>query len=160
MLSHFYCVWLFVILWTGPVRLLLPWDSPGKNTEVSCHALLQGIFPVQRLNPSLLCLLYRWWVLYHCPTREIENTKKQMERVEGKSIVTTIKKKKEWKGEGKESVWNSLEEKKPLLTRIVVGCLWDANKYQTLKPLEASVRGEIMWAENITQRNRVKIFQI
>ena len=22
-------------------------DSPGKNTEVGCHALLQGIFPTQ-----------------------------------------------------------------------------------------------------------------
>ena len=22
-----------------------PWDSPGKNTGVGCHALLQGIFP-------------------------------------------------------------------------------------------------------------------
>ena len=29
-------------------------DSPGKNTGVSCHSLLQGIFPTQRLNPSLL----------------------------------------------------------------------------------------------------------
>ena len=28
-------------------------DSPGKNTEVSCHALLQEIFPTQRLNPGL-----------------------------------------------------------------------------------------------------------
>jgi len=31
-------------------------DSPGKNTRVSCHALLQGIFPTQGLNPRLLCL--------------------------------------------------------------------------------------------------------
>ena len=28
-------------------------DSPGKNTGVGCHALLQGIFPTQGLNPSL-----------------------------------------------------------------------------------------------------------
>ena len=28
-------------------------DSPGKNTGVSCHALLQGIFPTQESNPSL-----------------------------------------------------------------------------------------------------------
>ena len=34
-------------------RLLCPWDSPGKNTEVGCHALLQGIFPTQRLNLHL-----------------------------------------------------------------------------------------------------------
>ena len=32
-----------------------PWDFPGKNTEVGCHFLLQGIFPTQGLN---LCLLH------------------------------------------------------------------------------------------------------
>ena len=36
-------------------------DSPGKNTGVGCHALLQGIFLTQRSNPSLLCLLH-WQV--------------------------------------------------------------------------------------------------
>ena len=35
--------------------LLCPWDSPGKNTGVGCHALLQGLFPTQGWNPSLLC---------------------------------------------------------------------------------------------------------
>ena len=34
-------------------------DSPGKNNGVGCHALLQGIFLTQGLNPRLLCLL-RW----------------------------------------------------------------------------------------------------
>ena len=28
-------------------------DSPGKNTGVGCHALLQEIFPIQGSNPSL-----------------------------------------------------------------------------------------------------------
>ena len=28
-------------------------DSPGKNTGVRCHVLLQRIFPTQGLNPSL-----------------------------------------------------------------------------------------------------------
>ena len=42
----------------GPTRLLCPWDSPGKNTGVSCHALLQGIFPTQGSNPHLLSLLH------------------------------------------------------------------------------------------------------
>ena len=32
--------------WT-PARLLCPWDSPGKNTSMDCHFLLQGIFPTQ-----------------------------------------------------------------------------------------------------------------
>ena len=32
----------------------LSMDSPGKNTEVACHALLQGIFPTHGVNPGLL----------------------------------------------------------------------------------------------------------
>ena len=43
-------------LWS--TRLLCPWDSPGKNTGVGCHALLQGIYPTQGSNPCLLCLLH------------------------------------------------------------------------------------------------------
>ena len=35
-------------------RLLCPWDFPGKNTGVSCHFFLQGIFSTQGLNLSLL----------------------------------------------------------------------------------------------------------
>ena len=33
---------------------LCPWDFPGKDTEVGCHFLLQGIFPTQGSNPGLL----------------------------------------------------------------------------------------------------------
>ena len=36
-----------------PVRLLCPWDFPGKNTGMGCHFLLQGIFPTQGLNLGL-----------------------------------------------------------------------------------------------------------
>ena len=36
-----------------PARLLCPWDSPGQNTAVGCHALLQGIFPTQGSNSGL-----------------------------------------------------------------------------------------------------------
>ena len=41
-----------------PARLPCPWDSPGKNTRVGCHALLQGIFLTQGSNSLLLCLLH------------------------------------------------------------------------------------------------------
>ena len=37
-------------------------DSPGKNTRVGCHALLQGIFQTQGLN---LDLLHWRQILYH-----------------------------------------------------------------------------------------------
>ena len=49
---------------TLPARLLCPWDSPGKNTGVGCHVLLQGIFLTQRLNLHLLHLLHFRQVLY------------------------------------------------------------------------------------------------
>ena len=38
-----------------PSRLLCPWDSPGKNTGLGCHFLLQGICLTQGSNPHLLC---------------------------------------------------------------------------------------------------------
>jgi hypothetical protein len=55
--SCFNHVWLCATLWTVAPRLLCPWDSPGKNTGVGCHALLQRIFPTQRLNLYFLCFL-------------------------------------------------------------------------------------------------------
>ena len=37
-------------------------DSPGKDTEVGCHILSQGIFPVQGSNS---CFPHCRWILYH-----------------------------------------------------------------------------------------------
>ena len=34
-----------------PSWLLCPWSSPGKNTSVGCHSLLQGIFPDPGIKP-------------------------------------------------------------------------------------------------------------
>jgi len=31
-----------------------PWNSPGKNTRVGHHSILQQIFPTQGLNPGFL----------------------------------------------------------------------------------------------------------
>ena len=53
---------LFLILCNpmdcGPPGSSVHWDSLGKNTGVSCHALLQGIFPTGASNPHPLCLLH------------------------------------------------------------------------------------------------------
>ena len=46
----------------GPCWLLCLWDSPGKNTGMGSHALLQGIFPTRGLN---LSLLHYKQILYH-----------------------------------------------------------------------------------------------
>ena len=46
----------------SPTRLLCPWNSPGKNTRMDSHSLLQGIFPAQGSN---LGLLHCRQILYH-----------------------------------------------------------------------------------------------
>ena len=62
------------------VRFLYPWDSPGKNTGVSCHSLIQGIFPTQESNPGLP----HWrWILYHLSHEGSLNS--------GKRIITFFK---------------------------------------------------------------------
>ena len=52
-----------------PTKFLHPWDSPGKNTGVGCHALLQGIFLTQASDSGL----------WHCrpilyPGRQVPST--------------------------------------------------------------------------------------
>ena len=70
---------LCLTLWAyglQPTRLLCPWDSPGNNTEVSCCALLQGIFLTQGSNPHLLwhisCI--GRWVLTTSTTWEAQHS--------------------------------------------------------------------------------------
>ena len=54
-----------------PVRLLCLWDSPGKNPGMGCHALLQGIFLTQGLNPHLLCFLH--WQVGSLPLAQVHS---------------------------------------------------------------------------------------
>ena len=61
----FNCVRLFQHYGLQPARLLCSWDSPGKNTGVDCHVVLQGIFPTQGSNLHLLRLLH--WSLGSLP---------------------------------------------------------------------------------------------
>ena len=48
---------LFEAPWPVAHQAPLPWDFPGRNTGVSCHFLLQGIFLTQGSNLRLLGLL-------------------------------------------------------------------------------------------------------
>ena len=58
MLSRFSRVWLYDPMAHSPPGSSVHGLSPGKNTGLGCHTLLQGIFPTQGLNPCLLCLLH------------------------------------------------------------------------------------------------------
>ena len=53
-----------------PTRLLGPWDFRGKNTEVVCHFLFQGIFLTQGSNPGLLHFLH--WQVYSLPLSHLK----------------------------------------------------------------------------------------
>ena len=44
-------------LW--PARLLCPWDSPGKNIGVGCHAFLQGVFLTYRSLQTIVMLIHQ-----------------------------------------------------------------------------------------------------
>ena len=61
------CVQLFETPWTVAFQALRPWCSPGKNTWVGSHSLLQGIVLIQGLN--LGCLHCRQ-ILYQLSHKE------------------------------------------------------------------------------------------
>ena len=74
-------------LWASglqPATLFCPWDSPGKNTGVGCHALLQGIFLTQGSNLHFFRLLH-WQAgslpleLPGKPSRYVRNVKREKE---------------------------------------------------------------------------------
>ena len=56
LLSHFSHVQLCVIPQTGATRLPCPWDSPGKNTGVGCHFLLQCMKVKRESEVAQSCL--------------------------------------------------------------------------------------------------------
>ena len=56
-----------------PARLLCPWNSPGKNTGVGGHSLLQGILPTQGSNPGLLHCMQILHHLSHQAIRDLLN---------------------------------------------------------------------------------------
>ena len=63
--SLHFCLTLCDLMDCSPPGSSVHGDSPGKNAGVGYHALLQGIFPTQGLNPCLQQLLHCRWILYH-----------------------------------------------------------------------------------------------
>ena len=71
------------------MRLLHPWNCPGKSTGVGCHFLLQGIFPTQGSNTG------RHFTIWTTREDKIES--------ENFSVVS-----KSLQPHGLHSPWNSL----------------------------------------------------
>ena len=56
LLSRFSCVRLCATHRQKPTRFPCPWDSPGKNTGVGCHFLLQSMKVKSESEVAQLCL--------------------------------------------------------------------------------------------------------
>ena len=56
LLSHFSRVRLCVTPWTAAHQAPRPWDSPGKNTGVGCHFLLQRVKVKSEREVTQSCL--------------------------------------------------------------------------------------------------------
>ena len=65
LLSHFSSAWLCATPWTEAYQAPRPWDSPGKNTGVGCHFLLQCM-KVKSLSRVWL-LATPWAAAYQAP---------------------------------------------------------------------------------------------
>ena len=51
-----------------PTRLLWPWDSPGKNTGVGCHCLLQCMKVKRKLLSHVGLFATPWTAAYQVPS--------------------------------------------------------------------------------------------
>ena len=69
-------VGLFVTPWTTVYQVLPSLDSPGKNTGVGFHFLLQEIFPTQGLNPNLPHCSQMLYCLSHQGSHQIKESLK------------------------------------------------------------------------------------
>ena len=61
-----------------PTRLLWAWNSPGKNIEVGCHFLLQGIFPITEYSLEGLKLKLKLQYFGHLIQRAVPLEKTPM----------------------------------------------------------------------------------
>ena len=75
-------------------------DSPGKDTGVGFHVLLQRIFPTQGLNPPLLCLLHCRQILYLWVTGGAQSRENQKIYIISPKNVKKWRIKKEHKVDG------------------------------------------------------------
>ena len=70
-----------------PARLLCPWNSPGKNTGVGSHSLLQGIFLIQCSNSGLpLCKQ----IPYHLRHQGSQRMPQDLPKLEEVTRVTIV----------------------------------------------------------------------
>ena len=76
-----------------PHGLYSPWNSPGQNTGMRSHFLLQEIFPTQGLNLGLLHCRQMLYHLSHADLNKIpyDNTVEVTNRFKGLDLTECLK---------------------------------------------------------------------
>ena len=90
-------------------------NSPGKNTGVGCHALLQGIFPIQESNPGLP----------HC-TQILYSLSHQRSP---RSFMAWPKERKEEGGKRERKLSDDEKWAKDLNRRLTASAIWVTDKH-------------------------------
>ena len=95
-----------------PARLLCPWDSPGKNTGVGCHFLLQGIFLTQGLNPVSFFAgrSFTNWALREAPAFPLCSTQYHLADSRTKRNWSRTKKLSQCDSNIMDSVWGQIND--------------------------------------------------
>ena len=95
--TYDFCVWCLTLcnpMDYSPRGSSVHGDSPGKNTGVGCHALLQGIFPTQGPNPDLPhCRQILYWLSHQGkPTWFLSTCKNEIrvDETHSNSVVTYL----------------------------------------------------------------------
>ena len=128
-------------------RLLCPWNSPGKNTGVVCHSLLQRIFSTQGSNLSLP----------HCRQIPDQFPMNKFNKILKRPTEKKSSNKKEWclsKDLRKErEPWRYLGEETSRQRKQQVQRPWGGNGYPVLEEQQASTVQ--MWLD-LREKNREK----
>ena len=106
-------------------------DSPGKNTGVGGHALLQGIFLTQRAIPGLL---HCRWILYRLSHQGSPC-----------NIVLQFKLKSRLHGKKQNKIWH-FRKKKTLHTLSIFGCRDDVENSALVR---CTLSSSFQWQQGV-----------
>ena len=137
------------------------WDSIGKNVGVGCCALLQGISPVQGLNPCLLSLLH--WQGGSLPLRLYGKPKGSIDRKKISFLPSTqAHTRLLWSLSGANILQKCFSEKKEMFCFVLFVCFFQrlnlkVENYTLLGGLseDLSLRGSLSGSsEGLIQRGK------
>ena len=96
-----------------PHGLYSPWNSPGWNTGVGSHSLLQGIFPTQGSNPGLPhCRRILYQLSHKASPRILKETNAQKHHISARHSHTA-------ENQRKDTQWHLIVRAKFIFTYLL-----------------------------------------